>query len=392
MIGVEGAPQPPHCPPTLPPPPAPVSRFAPLPSQLAHVQCMGAIGWGAWDLDTGDASWSDQLFTIFGRSRADGPVRLDGLAALTDPRDLPILHGALRDVGGGVPRVRVEFRAMRHDGPRHLRAVLEPVTPAGGGRLVYGVVQDVTGPRRAEHVIHHTRRLNHALGEAILPAPAGTIELPGAKVAVRYLPTDKTAGLGGDWYEAAALPDGRALLAIGDVSGHGRPVIAPMARLRHALAGLVMTGEPPDRLLTWLNELVWHRCGDVTATALVGHLDPATGVFVWAQAGHPAPILVSGGSARQLAAPDGQLLGAALGLPYLPRSVTLRPGDVLLLFTDGLVERRRRDIDEGLALAQVAAVTLARGDLGAGLDRLIESMGGPNPEDDVCLLAVMMRR
>ncbi|WP_405148185.1 serine/threonine-protein phosphatase [Sphaerisporangium sp. NBC_01403] len=233
------------------------------------------------------------------------------------------------------------------------------------------------------------RRVSAALRDAILPDTGGSILLPSAHIAVRYVPAEKTSSLGGDWYEATTLPDGRVLLAIGDVAGHGLPAIAQMAQLRHALVGLAMTGEPPDRLLAWLNRLVCHRMGEGTATAIVGHLDPLTGLFTWAQAGHPPPILVRGGVARQLSPPEGVVLGASLELPYALGSLSLCPGDLLLLFTDGLVERRGRDIDEGLALTVAAAETLTwDACLAEKLDMLVESVGGPNPEDDICLLAV----
>ncbi|GAA3447212.1 PP2C family protein-serine/threonine phosphatase [Planomonospora venezuelensis] len=232
------------------------------------------------------------------------------------------------------------------------------------------------------------RYVSTALREAVMPGPGATIDLPHARVTARYVPASVRTGLGGDWYDAGLLPDGRAVLAIGDVAGHGLPAIGRMARLRHALTGLAMTGASPGRLLSWLDGLVLHRMPETTATAVVGHLDPATGAFTWGQAGHPAPILVRDGAAVQLDPPAGVLLGSGCGLPYEPAEVRLREGDRLLLFTDGLVERRARDIDEGLALVLHAAEGLPRGDLGAGLDRLIETACGSAPEDDVCLLAV----
>ncbi|GAA3818058.1 hypothetical protein GCM10022226_43290 [Sphaerisporangium flaviroseum] len=233
------------------------------------------------------------------------------------------------------------------------------------------------------------RQVSLALRDAILPDPGGSIRLPSAHIAVRYVPAEKASSLGGDWYEATTLPDGRVLLAIGDVAGHGLPAIAQMAQLRHALVGLAMTGEPADRLMAWLNGLVFHRMDEGTATAVVGHLEPLSGLFTWAQAGHLPPILVRDGVARQLVPPEGVLLGASLELPYALGDLDLRPGDLLLLFTDGLVERRGRDIDEGLALTVAAAETLSWDDcLEERLDTLVESVGGPNPEDDICLLAV----
>lgn len=211
---------------------------------------------------------------------------------------------------------------------------------------------------------------------------------------VRYLPAERAAGLGGDWYQACRASRDRVLIAIGDVSGHGRDVIAPMARLRYALDGLGVTDAPPDQLLTWLNEMVWHSHDGTTASVLTGYLDPVAEEFVWAQAGHLPPILAGGGTARLLDPPDGVLLGADAHSRYEVGRVRLRRGDTLLLYTDGLVERPGRDIDDGLALARLAAASVTghgpQADLDRVLDRVVDAAGGTNPSDDVCVLAARL--
>ncbi|MEV0590797.1 PP2C family protein-serine/threonine phosphatase [Nonomuraea cavernae] len=373
-----------------------------LAARLAHAQRLGNMGWAEWDLRTGEATWSDQVFTIFGRHRDAGPVRLADLSAHVEPADRKALARLLAEVLRAGRPAQAEFRIRRGGELRDLRVVLEPLASPGGPARVHGVVQDITGRRRAERIMSESRRqllearekaaeerhVMLALREAILPEPVGCLDLPETRIAVRYVPAEKTASLGGDWFEAAPLPDGRVLLAIGDVSGHGLPAIARMAQLRHALIGLTMTGEPAEVLLTWLNELVIHRLEETTATAVIGHLDTSARVFSWARAGNLAPILVRDGTARPLDQPKGVLLGAACGQPYQPARTELRGGDLLLMFTDGLVERRTRDIDEGLDLVLKAASQLRGGDLDAGLDRVLDDIGGPNPEDDACLLAV----
>jgi serine phosphatase RsbU (regulator of sigma subunit) len=371
------------------------------PELLAHVQRLGNMGWSQWNVDTGETTWSDHMYVIFSRDVTQGPIRLQDLARHTEPADRDVLDNLLWRVTNGLDPVHAEFRIRRNGEIRHLRAVLEPA-PSG----VHGVVQDITGRRRAERIMSESRKqllevreraaeerhITLALRDAILPGPGGFIDLPHTRISVRYVPAEKAPSLGGDWYEAAPLPDGRVLLAVGDVSGHGLPAIAQMAQLRHALVGLSMTGASPDRLLSWLNDLVLRRLDDTTATVVVGHFDPATGQFVWAQAGHLAPVLVRDGTARQLGAPQGVVLGAANDLPYTVAEIHLQPDDLLLMFTDGLVERRTRDIDDGLALTlQAAEQIVVNDDLDAHLDLLIEAIGGSNPEDDTCLLAVGVR-
>ncbi|MGV9775173.1 PP2C family protein-serine/threonine phosphatase [Streptosporangium sp. NPDC003464] len=375
-----------------------------LSARLAHAERLGNLGWAEWNLQTGESVWSERAYAIFGRDPGDGPIHLRDLTAHVEAADRADLDRLLRAVMHGAESGQAEFRIRRQGEVRHLRAVLDPVA-TGGRTAVHGVIQDITGRRRAERIMSESRRqllevreqaaeerhLSVALRDAIMPGLGTAVELPHARIEVRYVPAGTGAGLGGDWYDASTLPDGRLVLAIGDVSGHGLPAIARMARLRHALIGLAMTGESADKLLTWLNALVMHRQAETTATAVIGHLDPVTRVFTWSQAGHPAPILVRDGVAAQLDPPAGVLLGATLTEPYGAAAVELMEGDLLLLFTDGLVERRSRDIDEGLALALEAAAGLTGDGLQAGLDRLIRAVGGPNPEDDTCVLAIDVR-
>ncbi|MEW9550961.1 PP2C family protein-serine/threonine phosphatase [Nonomuraea sp. NPDC050783] len=377
-----------------------------LAARLTHAQRLGNLGWAEWHFHTGETIWSDQVYTIFGRDPAHGPIALPGLAEHVEPADAATLDRLLWSALRGAEPVQAELRIRRGGNwsdLRDVRVVLEPLMAAGGPSGLHGVIQDVTGLRRAERIMADSRRrlleardraaeerhVMLALREAILPGPARCPGLPDLRVAVRYVPGERTANLGGDWFEAAPAPDGRLLLAVGDVSGHGLPAIAHMAQLRHALIGLAMTGRPAHQLLDWLNELVLHRFKDTTtATAVIGHLDPQTRVFAWSQAGHPAPVLVRDGVATRLDPPRGVLLGATSGRPYELAMTRLRPGDVLLLFTDGLVERRTRDLGVGLDLVLAAAGAVPGHDLESGLDKLLADIGGPNPEDDACLLGV----
>ncbi|KAB8194558.1 SpoIIE family protein phosphatase [Nonomuraea phyllanthi] len=373
-----------------------------LAARLSHAQRLGNMGWAEWHLHTGETIWSDQVYLIFGRDPADGPISLPDLAEHAEQADVATFNRLLWAAVEGVEPVQAEFRIRRGGELRDLRVVLEPLMGATGPVGLHGVIQDITGRRRAERMMSESRRqlleareqaaverhVMLALRDAILPESAGCLDLPHSTVAVRYVPAEKTANLGGDWFEAAPAPDGRLLLAIGDVSGHGLPAIAHMAQLRHALVGLAMTGQPAHRLLAWLNDLAMHQLKETTATAIIGHLDPETRVFAWGQAGNLAPILVRDGVARQLPQPRGVLLGAASHRPYELATTRLLPGDLLLMFTDGLVERRTRDIDVGLDLVLAAARDAPARDLDAALDHLLADIGGPNPEDDACLLAV----
>ena len=226
------------------------------------------------------------------------------------------------------------------------------------------------------------------LQRAILPLHDEPFELPGLRTVVRYLPASRAGRVGGDWYITADMPSGVVLIAIGDVGGHGLAAASGMARLRGALAGLAITGASPDRLVGWLNDLVWHVSPEHTASVAAGYFDPHDRTLTWAQAGHPAPVLVRDGRAEAVEPPSGVLLGAGRA-PYQLATLPLRPADLLLLYTDGLVERRGRLIDEGTAalIGAVRGCTDPEGMIAAAT----AGLGPGHGDDDTCLVALGIR-
>src|SRR5712691_10865639 len=229
------------------------------------------------------------------------------------------------------------------------------------------------------------RHVTLELQRAILPLHEAPFDLPGLRAVVRYLPASQDSRVGGDWYITAEMPPGDVLLAIGDVAGHGLDAAAGMARLRGALAGLAITGAPPERLVGWLNDLVHHVGPEHTASVIAGYFDPPTRVLTWAQAGHPPPVLVRGQQATALRSPAGILLGAARS-GYDAASLELRQGDLLLLYSDGLIERRHRSLDEGLAALTGAAAGIS--DPENMISAVLDTLGSTDTEDDTCLVAL----
>lgn len=385
---------------------APASPARPLTSdipaaQFAHAQRMGELGYGVWDLTTGLSHWSDQVYTIFGRSPADGPFPLDRLTDLVVPEDVPIAGHLVGTLLDGRERVDNEIRIQRGEETRELRLVGESVLdPHGRPVAVRCLYQDVTGWRRGERALSagHTQleRLredderNQAIEmqHSILPLPEGIVDKPGLRAAVRYLPAGCLSRVGGDWYETTTIEGDGVFLAIGDVSGHGRRAAAAMARLRNGLSGLAFTGAPPDRLLGWLNRLTLHWPDSLTATVFAGRFDPDTRTLTWAQGGHFPPLLIRDGHAAALDPPEGVLLGAVPDPSFGVRTTALRSGDLLLLYTDGLVERRDRDLQAGLdQLARVASSIGSR-DPNVVVDRVLAAFNAPNPNDDTCVVAI----
>ncbi|HXW44242.1 MAG TPA: PP2C family protein-serine/threonine phosphatase [Streptosporangiaceae bacterium] len=230
------------------------------------------------------------------------------------------------------------------------------------------------------------RHVTLELQRAILPLHDEPFDLPGLRAVVRYLPASSASRVGGDWYITAELPGDKVLLAIGDVAGHGLAAAAGMARLRGALAGLSITGFPPQQLVGWLNDLALHVGLEHTASVVAGYFDPASRMLTWAQAGHPPPVLIRGPWARPLPQPEGILLGACQ-CSYGAATVQLQPGDVLLMYSDGLLERRDQHLDEGLAMLLEAVRQISDPELvvSAALSAL-----GSDPEDDTCLVALQV--
>jgi serine phosphatase RsbU (regulator of sigma subunit) len=364
---------------------------------------MGELGYGVWDLATGMSHWSDQVYAIFGRSPADGPLPLDRLTDVAVPEDVPIAGHLVSTLLDGRERVDNEIRIRRGEETRELRLVGESVLdPRGRAVAVRCLYQDITGWRRGERALRaaHTQleRLreeeerNQAIEmqHSILPLPEGIVDKPGMRAAVRYIPAECLSRVGGDWYETSAIDGDGVFLAIGDVSGHGRRAATAMARLRNGLSGLAFTGASPDRLLGWLNRLTLHWPESLTATVLAGRFDPETRVLTWAQGGHFPPVLIRDGKATALDPPEGVLLGAVPDPSFSVRTTHLRPDDLLLLYTDGLVERRDRDLQASLdRLVQVASSIGSR-DPNTVLDRVLAAFNAPNPNDDTCVVAIQI--
>ncbi|WP_165503219.1 SpoIIE family protein phosphatase, partial [Actinomadura fibrosa] len=378
---------------------------ADLAAQLARAQRLGNLGWGRWDLATGGARWSGQLYEILGRERAAGPLPLERLADHVLPEDLPHAEHLMRTLLAHREPADLELRVRAGDAVRHVRLMGEPVLdPLGEPVAVHIVFQDVSQRRRCDEMLAATRRqlmrqrrriaeerhIAVELQRAILPLPRGPRTLPGLRAAVRYLPAQSETRVGGDWYEATALSDDEVFLAIGDVSGHGLPAAAGMARMRNALSGLTCTGAAPDRLLTWLNRLLLDRHRALTASVIAARYEPGPRVLTWAQAGHPPPLLLRGGRAEMLDAPEGVLLGA-LDAPYMELAITrLQRGDLLLFYTDGLVERRGRDLADGFRLLRETVEERSDAEPDAVIDHVLRSLGAANPDDDTCVLAVQV--
>jgi GAF domain-containing protein/anti-sigma regulatory factor (Ser/Thr protein kinase) len=206
-------------------------------------------------------------------------------------------------------------------------------------------------------------------------------EQAAVQVATRYLPGRPGVAVGGDWSDVIALSGSRVGLVIGDVAGHGIGAAATMGRLRTAVRTLADIDLEPEELLTRLDDVVTRladedelapHVSDVTATCLFAVYDPVTRRCTLARAGHPVPAVVApGGSPEFLDLPAGPPLGVG-GVPFEETEIELPEGSLLVLYTDGLVESRDRDLDAGLTEMRKA------------LSELHSRPGGPPTPDAVC--------
>ncbi|MEV4409453.1 SpoIIE family protein phosphatase [Actinoplanes sp. NPDC049598] len=377
---------------------------SPVGDRLAGTERLGNLGWGEWDLISDDVYWSDQLYRIYERDPRLGPLSQAESEALALPEDEP-LRAAARVAFERGERVDVTLRVRVGERIKYLRTVADASRDAEGRPLrIFGIVQDVTeretSARRlaeVERELDEQRRdlaaeheLAGKLQRIILPIPDGPIELPGLKVALRYLPAGEESLVGGDWYHAAELRDGSVLLAVGDVAGHGTRAAKTMAQLRHALRALAVTTSDPAELLRHLNALTCdleRETPELAATAVVARFDPKGREIVWAQAGHPPPLLSRGGHTAPLDRPSGPMLGVIDDARYETARFDLRVGDLLLLYTDGLVEHRDRGLDDGLATVMRTVDQAVRASPRQPLGELLARLQQANPADDTCILA-----
>ncbi|MGK5531435.1 SpoIIE family protein phosphatase [Streptomyces sp. URMC 129] len=376
-----------------------------LAALLQHAQRLGRIGGFEENVRTGEITWNNQLFSLYGVPPTAGPIPLERLPAHAHPDDDVAIGRFLRTLLHHRRPASTAFRLRRPDGiVRHIRVVAEPVLDARGQvHSVRGAYQDISAQHWTEVALAATRdRLAHSeqesaehsrlalqLQHAIMPPTRRPIDAPGLRVAVRYRPAEIEHLVGGDWYDAVVLPSKEILLCVGDVAGHGIGAATDMVVLRNALRGLATTGAGPAQLLSWLNLVAHHLTDHVTATAVCALYEPRTRLLRWARAGHLPPVLIRERESTTLPLLDGLLLGALAETAYEEGQVQLEPGDTLLMFTDGLIERRDRSVQQSLGRLLTTAQA-ATGDLERRLDHVL-THSNADTDDDTCLVGIHLR-
>jgi serine phosphatase RsbU (regulator of sigma subunit) len=381
-----------------------------LAALLDHVQRLGRLGGWEENLVTGTVRWTDSAFELFGlASRPGAEIPLADLYSYVMAADKPAVKRFRHNLLEQGETLTATFRVVHPDDRsiKQIRVFAEPV-PDAAGRVVAlrGAFQDVSAHYHTQVALAATRDqladseqrvaeehlLALRLQQAIMPPDEEPVEAAGIDVAVRYRPVGEGHLVGGDWYDALLLPSQDVLLVVGDVAGHGIDAVTGMVAARNSLRGLAITGAGPAELIRMLNGVMCDLTSGVVGTVVCGLYNPDTHVLRWARAGHLPPVLIRGGTAAELPLPGGVLLGMDPDATYEEATQSLRPGDTLLLFTDGLIEQRGESIVDVLK-AFVATLGPPPGQeltAAAQADQILANAVS-DTEDDACLVAVRIR-
>ncbi|MFJ6198044.1 SpoIIE family protein phosphatase [Micromonospora sp. NPDC092111] len=341
--------------------------------QLWQARRVSAVLWGS----TGEPSLTATPETEW--VQVPGPVR-DAVTALRAQPPLRITT----DPAGGARPAGAGTTVDSPQGPLVIWLELDPARGFGTeDQMLLLLLCGALGQAlHRAHAADQQREVAVALQRSIL----GPAELPDG-FAVRYEPATRPLEVGGDWYDAVDLPDGRIGLVVGDCVGRGLPAAAVMGQLRSACRALLLEASGPAQVLTALDRFARMLPGAVCTTVFCGILDPDSGELTYSSAGHPPAILTHPDGRTELLA-DGR--GSPLGIHSRggrpDAASVVPPRAVLLLYTDGLVERRRLPLDAGIERAASAV----REDHTAGVEQLADRvMSRMTPEggyDDIALL------
>jgi serine phosphatase RsbU (regulator of sigma subunit)/anti-sigma regulatory factor (Ser/Thr protein kinase) len=227
--------------------------------------------------------------------------------------------------------------------------------------------------------------LQHSLLPQTLPEAAGL------EFGAIYAPGTEGIDIGGDWYEVVTRTDGTTVVVVGDVSGHGLDAATMMASLRFAIRAYAADGDGPGAILSKLTHLVNVGRDGHFATVLCGVIDPSSRTATWADAGHPRPLVVGDGVSRFVPMPVGPPIGVVAGAEYAESSDALPADGLLLLYTDGLVERRGETIDVGFERLADAARRIDVEPLADALFSVVRRAIPDGCDDDAALLGIRWR-
>jgi sigma-B regulation protein RsbU (phosphoserine phosphatase) len=365
-------------------------------TQLNAAEELAHLGSWDWDLKTGAVHPSRALSRIYGIDPESFEGDFDRLHAGVHPDDRGALTQAIeRALAGHDRRFEAEYRIARPDGVERVVQAVGEIRRDDTGRPtgILGVGLDVTDQRQAaDEVVHTRQRLarEHAMVETLQRSllPRRLPAISGVELGASYRPATPEGRVGGDFYDVFPIAESRWVLLVGDVSGKGSGAAAISALARYTVRADALREPDPARVLELLNNALV-RDGDYFCTAVCAMLDleSSTPTLTVASAGHPPPLLIRDGSARELTGP-GMLLGYSADESFEQRRDTLEPRDTLLFYTDGLMDAQAPE--RLLGPDEIGELAASYGDLPAAevatrLERAAVQ-GSARARDDIAIL------
>jgi PAS domain S-box-containing protein len=357
--------------------------------RLAEAQSLARLGSWDWDVGSGVVNWSLEMYRIHGLRRNE-PITFERAIEFAVRDDQVRIQAnverAFEERRELIPDI--EYRIVRPDGStRTLYGKARAIRSTDGSvQRMVGTVQDVTERRELER----EHRIAEILQQALLPERLP--QLVGIGLAARYVPAEEGSAAGGDWYDVIELSDGGVALVIGDVAGHGTEAASVMGQVRMAVRAFSLEGHAPRVVVGRVHDLLRSLYeGEQMVTMLYLVVDPTTWETTMVNAGHPPPLLLDPrGGATYLESPTGLPVGLNWNLPYEESTALLRPGATLVLYTDGLIDRRDVEVGEGLDRLLEAATDTVGMDIDRLCGMLLEALVPADASDDVAILAARL--
>ncbi|MET0930801.1 MAG: SpoIIE family protein phosphatase [Aeromicrobium sp.] len=363
---------------------------------LDQAQRLAKVGSWEVDLASNTVTGSEELLRLLGRSRREfEEMGFPGvISGVVHPDDTIRVNAVLDDLTVGQV-TSYDMRTLGPDGTERFVTVRAALLGDDDGvpRTLQGSLQDVTEQRAAERVLADVRareqvaRREHAIAEELQRSllPAETFDLEHLDVATFYRAGVEGTYVGGDWYDIIELPGARTAFVMGDVMGRGVRAASVMGQLRSAVRAFATIDLPPHEVMAHLDVLVQDLAGDQIVTCVYAVFDPVDETLRYANAGHLPPLIaVQGGQVRRLTA-GGPPLGAGYG-DVLTEEVPLAAGATIVFYTDGLVERRGQDIDDGIAGLEREIDRHGGASLRGLPESIVETLLPDGPDDDVAIL------
>lgn len=358
---------------------------------------------GSWEVDlvAGTVTGSDELMRLFGVTRADfEALGYPGvIASVVHPDDVDEVREVLSALAVGEVTA-YDARMTRHDGEERIVSIRAALLGDDEGRPVtlQGSMQDVTEQRAAEQALAEVRareeaaQREHLIAEQLQRSliPAETFDLDHLDVATFYRAGVEGTYVGGDWYDIIELPDARTALVMGDVMGRGVRAASVMGQLRSAVRAFATLDLPPHEVMLHLDELVQDLAGDQIVTCVYAIHDPVAEVVSFANAGHLPPLVSTGDGAADRLTAGGPPLGAGYG-DVPTEEVSLPAGSTIVFYTDGLVEHRGQNIDEGIGSLERLLDWQGSASLVGAPESIVDALLPDGPDDDVAILIARAR-